>query len=324
VTPALASLHQTLKLLADPTRLRLVALLSAEELAVQELVGITASAQSRISSHLALLKRAGVVRDRKEGTWSFHSLVPLLPDGPLTPAMFDAAVRPYLDSPAGREDLARVERIREQRRQRSRATHDRLAERWVERAQEFTQGSLRAQACAALLPATATVADLGCGAGYLSSFLLAQGVAVIAVDHSQQMLATARRGLRGRIEFRQGELDRLPIGDREVDAAVAQLVWHHLPGFERAAGELFRIVRPGSAVVVTDLLPHDQDWMRDEMGDLRLGVKPDVVVAALAKAGFVEIEVRDVADRYVVSSAAGARAELALFLVRARRPAAQA
>lgn len=317
---ALATLHQTLRLLADPVRLRLVALLSAEELAVQELTAVTSLAQSRVSNHLALLKRAGLVRDRREGTWSFHSLVPCSPDGPLTPAMFDAAVRPYLESPAGHEDLRALEQVRDQRREKSRATHDLLAERWVERGQEFTLGSLRPEACAALLPATMTVADLGCGAGYLSGFLLTQGVRVIAVDHSAEMLAAARRQLRGRIEFRSGELDRLPLADHEVDAAVSQLVWHHLPSFDRAAVELFRIVRPGGSVVVTDLLPHDADWMREEMGDLRLGVKPDAVVAALARAGFKQITIRDVADRYVVSSAAGARVELSLFLVHARRP----
>src|SRR5262249_48071935 len=82
---AVQHLTTALKLLSDPTRLRLCTLLAQRELAVQELVAVTGLQQSRISNHLALLKRAGLVRDRREGTWSFHSLVEPGERGPLTP-----------------------------------------------------------------------------------------------------------------------------------------------------------------------------------------------------------------------------------------------
>jgi SAM-dependent methyltransferase len=319
VPTSIAILQTTLKLLSDPTRLRLVALLSQEELAVHELMSITGLAQSRISNHLSLLKRAGIVRDRKDGNWSFHRVEPPTDAGPLTPSIFVAAVEPWLQSPAWHQDEVALDRIREQRRERSRAAHDRLAERWVERGQEFATGSLRADAYAALVPPGLRVADLGCGAGYLTEYLVLQGAHVIAVDHSSAMLDAASRRLREGVEFRRGELDRLPLADGEVDAAFANLVWHHLPALDAGAAELARAIRPGGTAVLTDLLPHDEEWMREEMGDLRLGLKPDMVVGSLSRAGFVDVTTRVLDDRYVVESKDGRKASLPLFLVRARR-----
>lgn len=320
----LAALHQTLKLLADPTRLRLAALLAEEELSVQELMSATGLAQSRVSNHLSLLKRAGLVRDRREGTWSFHRLVEPAPDGALSPQLYEAVLVPYLESQSGKSDRAALEMLRERRRERSRRTHDRLAPEWAARGQEFRSGALRMHALAALLPRGLRLADLGCGAGYLTSFLVARGARVIAVDHSAAMLAQARRRVPQGAEFRQGEFDQLPLADGEVDGAFANLVWHHLADQDRAARELLRVVRPGGSVVITDLLPHGEEWLRERMGDLRLGVRPQIVVGALARAGFTDLVTEDVDDAYRVESPQGQPTELAMFLARGMRPAAAA
>src|SRR5262245_16702831 len=101
---SLLTLTAALRLLSDPTSLRLCGLLACGELAVQELVSVTGLQQSRISNHLALLKRAGLVRDRREGTWSFHSLVEPSERGPVSPQLFQAVVQPWLDSAEGRAD----------------------------------------------------------------------------------------------------------------------------------------------------------------------------------------------------------------------------
>ena len=89
------SLPNTLKLLAEPTRLRLVGLLALEELTVQELVAITGYPQSRTSNHLALLKRSGLVSDRREGSWSFYRLVEPAKAGPITPELYAATIGPW-------------------------------------------------------------------------------------------------------------------------------------------------------------------------------------------------------------------------------------
>lgn len=313
----LATLQTNLKLLSDPTRLRLLALLSREELAVHELVTITGLAQSRISNHLSLLRRAELVVDRKEGSWSFHRLGEVSEDSNLSPELFDAAIRPYLDSDQGRADVAALETIREQRREHSRRTHDALAERWVEVGQEFASGALRAQAYASLVPPELVVADLGCGAGFLTSYLAGRTAKVIAVDHSTKMVEAARRGVEDdRVEFRQGEMEQLPLDTDEVDAAFSNLVWHHLADVDRAAEEVARVVRPGGTAVITDLVPHQEEWMRNEMGDLRLGIRPDVVQGALARAGFTSLHTETIQDHYVVEAPDGRTVRLPLFLVR--------
>jgi len=318
-----ATLSNTLKLLSDPTRLRLLVLLGAEELAVQELVAVTGLAQSRVSNHLSLLRRAGLVRDRRDGSWSFYSLVEPTTDGPLTPELRTAVLAPFAESEEGRRDRTALDAVREQRRQRSREAHDALAERWVEVGQEFGSGAVRAEVVASALPETMVVADLGCGAGYLTAYLTERVSRVVAVDHSPNMLdAAQRRGLDpARVEFRRGELDALPLADSEVDAAFSSLVWHHLPDLEAAAREVYRVVRPGGAVVVCDLLPHQEEWMREHMGDLRLGTQPDQVVTALARAGFENLHVGASADCYRVERPGeSGPIDLPLFVVRGRRP----
>lgn len=318
---AVAQLQTTLKLLSDPVRLRLCGLLSHAELAVQELCAITGLQQSRTSNQLSRLKRAGLVRDRREGTWSFHSLVEPAEAGPLTPRLYEAVVAPYLESAESRADRKALAAVLEQRRRKSREAHDRLAERWVEVGQDFASGSLRAEVLAQAWPRGLVVADLGCGTGFLSSLLARRGAKVLAVDHSERMLAAAERAkFEGTVEFRRGELDALPLADDEVDAAFANLVWHHLPDFAAAAREVYRVVKPGGAFVVSDLEPHEAEWMRDTMGDLRLGLKADQVVGALARAGFTDLTTEPAVDRYRVTSPAGEVLELPMFLVCGRKP----
>lgn len=327
VATALASLHATLKLLSDPVRLRLCGLLAGRELVVQELCTITGLQQSRISNHLSLLKRAGLVRDRREGTWSFHSLIEPSEAGPLSPSLFEATVGPYLASPEGASDQQALAAVLDQRRQKSREMHDRLAEKWSAVGQEFVLGTVRDEVLAQAWPCGPLVADLGCGTGFLATWLAERGAQVIAVDHSERMLGEARQRARdGAVTFRRGELDALPLADGEVDAAFGNLVWHHVADLEAAAREVFRVVRPGGVLVLSDLLPHESDWMREAMGDLRLGLKPEQVVGVLARAGFQGLRTQPLVDRYRVDAPGGApdggAAEFAMFAVRGQKPAA--
>lgn len=319
---ALASLQATLKLLSDPVRLRLCAVLARAELAVQELVAITGLQQSRISNHLSLLKRAGLVRDRREGTWSFHSLVEPSEGGPLTPSLFAATVQPFVTGDEGARDSQALRAVLDQRRQKSRDMHDRLADRWSDVGQEFAVGTLRAEVLALAWPCGPAVADLGCGTGFLASWLAAHGAHVIAVDHSERMLAKAAQRANGAsLTFRRGELDALPLADGEVNAVFSNLVWHHLPDHGAAAREVFRVLAPGGACVISDLLPHEADWMREQMGDLRLGLKPEQVIGALARAGFTALRSEALTDRHRVATPDGGATDFPMFAVCGRKPA---
>ena len=177
---------------------------------------------------------------------------------------------------------------------------------------------MRAEALAALATPGLVVADLGCGAGFFSGYLGSRVERVIAVDHSPAMLREARAALSqdANVEFRAGELDALPLEDGEVDAVVANLVLHHVADFAPVVAEMARVLRPGGTAVISDLKPHGEDWMRDEMGDLRLGIEPQEVAAALEQGGFGNVVQLNVEDRYRMRSRTGRTAPLDLFLVR--------
>lgn len=323
VPAATANLPATLKLLSDPVRLRLCALLSQAELAVQELVAVTGLQQSRISNHLSLLKRAGLVRDRREGTWSFHSLVGPGASSPLTEALFAAAIAPWRAGAEGAVDTKALQAVLDQRRARSREAHDRLAARWSASGEGFALGTLRAELLAAAWPCRGPIADLGCGTGFLASWLASRGAVVVGVDHSERMLERARALCGDAVQLRLGELDALPVRDGEVAAVFANLVWHHLPDLDAAAREVLRVLQPGGTVVIGDLVPHRADWMREAMGDLRLGLEPEAVLGALLRAGAVDLRAERVADRYCATDAAGQGVEFPMFLVAGRKPTAR-
>ena len=124
------------------------------------------------------------------------------------------------------------------------------------------------------------------------------------------------------VDYRQGELEALPLEDGEVDVVFSHLVWHHLADHVACAREVLRVLRPGGIAVLSDLVPHDADWMRERMGDLRLGLKQDELVAVLARAGLQDVRAEPLVDRYRVASPAGEPAEFPLFVVRGEKPAA--
>jgi len=215
----------------------------------------------------------------------------------------------------------RLAELREERRAARRAAHDRLAGVWGGIGEDVERGSLRSEAVAALVPRVRVVADLGCGAGFLTRFLAARFERVIAVDHSEAMLAAARAslGADAPVEWRAGELESLPLADGEVDAVFSNLALGHVVDLGAVARECARSLRPGGAAVITDLRPHGEEWMKDELAVERLGIPPEEVARALEDAGFSRVEELAVEDRYRMRSASGRVARLGLFLVRGFR-----
>jgi SAM-dependent methyltransferase len=317
-------MRKLLRLLADPTRLRILAALTPEELAVSEIAETLGMGQPRVSNHLRLLRDAGALKGRREGSWTFYrNALPERPDsGPLWQAV-EAAGR---DDPALAADAERRRAVLERRRERSRA-HFAAAPAG---GASFALGCLREEAVAALAPEGWTVVDAGCGDGYLTEALADRFARVIAVDHAPGRLEEARRRLLGRkVDFRLGEIDALPVPAASADAVFLSLVLHHVPELAPALREARRVLRRGGRVVAVDLAPHGEESLREEVGDLRLGLDPDRLAAALSAAGFSNVRRLPVRDRL----RAGPRRELDLILVtgehrgdatsasRARRPA---
>ncbi len=313
-----------LRALADPLRLRILAVLGLEELAVGELAEVLAISQPRVSHHLRMLRGAGLVRVRREGAWTFCSLEPIARGAPAEGLLqaVEEALGP--DGP-DEADRQRLERVLGARRERTRSFFEQAAGRWERFEPRFEGSGLRQQALSMLLADGLVLADIGCGTGFMARELARRAARVILVDPSAAMLEKARTGLdrnlRARVEFRVGDLERLPLAAQEVDGAFANLVLHHVSDLVATLAELRRVIRGGGTLVVSDLLPHEEDWLREEQADLRLGLEPAKLAKLALQAGFADAVAEPAADRLRVRSKGGQEALLPLFVLRARKRA---
>ncbi len=310
------ALQRVFKTFLDPTRLRILALLEREELAVQELMDVLGMAQSRVSRHLSILREAGLLRDRRDGTYVFYRFAP--PSEGLWREAWALAQRSLADDPRIERDAAALDRVVQERATRARSFFDSVGPEWDALRKVFDDDVLRARAVARLVDPSLRVADIGTGTGILAIELSRLGLAVVAVDNSARMLDAARAkieaaGLTG-IELRRGEATALPLADGEVDAALAHMVLHYLPSPADAVREMARIVSPGGPVVAVDFVRHEHEWMRQELGVTWLGFADDEVEGWFADAGLVDFR-RDVHE-----GTSGGRDLPATFIASARRP----
>jgi len=280
-------LQKIFKTLSDPTRVRVLALLEQEELAVQELMDVLGMAQSRVSRHLAILREAGLLHDRRDGTYVFYRFA--VPEsGPWREA-WNLARSATREDPTRERDDAALAQVMQARATRTRDFFDAVGPEWDALRKVFNDDIARSRAIARLIDRGMTVADVGTGTGILAAELCRLGLHVVAVDHSARMLDAARckldeEGLTG-VEFRQGAASDLPLADDEVDAALAHMVLQHLPSPGEAIREMARIVRPGGTVVVVDFVGHDHEWMRQELGVTWLGFEQGEIEGWFRDAG---------------------------------------
>jgi len=292
-TPAAEALQKVFKTLADPTRVRILRLLEQEELIVGELMDILSMAQSRVSRHLAILREAGLLSDRREGTFVAYRLV-LPEDGPWRDAWILARESLRGDPTAERDDtlLRRALAARKARTDTGRSFFDAVGPEWDALRTVFGDELLRARATAALVPPRLQVADIGTGTGVLALELASLGLDVVGIDQSEGMLEAARGkwaaiedDATGSVEFRNGDAHALPLADESVDAAFAHMVLHSLEEPELAIREMARIVRPGGQVILVDFLAHDHTWMEKDLGLLWLGFEPAALRGWIDSAG---------------------------------------
>lgn len=288
---------ERLSALAEPIRLRILRVLETQELSVGEVSSVVQLPQSTVSRHLKMLNEGGWLARRSEGTATFYRLT--LDDLPIEARALWLAVRDQLGSSADlAEDARRVQSVLAERRADSQAFFGRVAGEWDDlRTQlfgdRFTQAGLLS-----LVNPTWAVADLGCGTGNASELLAPYVQRVMAVDQSEAMLAAARKRLTGQpnVEFVAGSLDRLPLADASVDAAVCVLVLHHLDDPGAALREMRRILRTqhgGGCGLVIDMLEHDRAEYRHAMGHKHMGFSKARVLGMLKDAGFTFTTHRD-------------------------------
>src|SRR6202522_2681012 len=265
----MASIVKSLRVLGDINRLRMWLLLSQEELSVAELQEILGMGQSSISTHLAQLKHAGLVEDRRTGKNSWYRSKP-----------GDAGVSRLLGAlqneelAESRQDQAALELVLRKRQDKTRAFFDDMAGRL---GREYVPGrswKSIAEALLQLLPPM-VIADLGAGEGAFSLLLAQRAQQVIAVDNSDKMgelgSALAQRHGVTTLEYRKGDLEAVPIADGAVDLALFSQSLHHAIHPERAVAEAWRILKPGGRVTILDLLQHRFAEAREIYADAWLG-----------------------------------------------------
>lgn len=284
-SPALATLFQAL---ADPTRLRLLRLLDGNELRVQELVEVLGLAQPTVSRHLGVLLRRGLVRRRREGSWTFYSLdrsTPLFAPGSL-----GGAVQERLrDAAVGASEIERLERCLEARAVRSREFYARMAPEWDGLRAGLAIEGLHVRLLGGVLRGRLDIVDAGTGTGALLPVLAGAARRLVGVDRSPEMLVEAGRRVHqlglGAVRLVRADIARLPLPDASADAVCSALALHHAPRPEAVLAEFTRVVRPGGTVVLSDLVEHGEEWMRSELAHVWLGFPMERVEAWCAAAG---------------------------------------
>jgi ubiquinone/menaquinone biosynthesis C-methylase UbiE len=173
------------------------------------------------------------------------------------------------------------------------AFFDRVSSQWdTMRSSFYNSGVIDALAARARIDKAMTVADVGTGTGFVAAGLGPLAARVIGIDNSAPMLAVAAGnfdalGIDNALVV-QGDLDRLPLPDDSVDAAVANMVLHHAPDPAAMVAEMTRVTRPGGWVAITDADSHNHEWMRTEQADLWLGFSPGDTASFFADARLLE------------------------------------
>ena len=290
----MASTINFLRLLADPTRLRLLLLLEEEELSVAELQDILGMGQSRISSHLAQLKRAGVVEDRRAGKNVYYGLTTR--GGPDARAAKVSELTRALarEMPETQRDRTALKVLLRKRQDKAREYFDQLAGRFGRSYCPGRSWQALAHTTIALLPPLC-VADLGAGEGTLSQLLAKTARKVIAVDNAPKMVEfgsqlAKRHGFKN-LEYRLGDIEDPPIAKSSVDLAIFSQALHHAIHPERAIAAAHRILKKTGRIVVLDLLSHRFEKARELYADHWLGFSEVQLHQWLEEADFKDIEV---------------------------------
>ncbi|MFT7668440.1 MAG: ubiquinone/menaquinone biosynthesis C-methylase UbiE [Planctomycetota bacterium] len=280
-----------LKALGDENRLRILNLLSHEELHGSDLMEILNMGQSRVSTHLNLLKEVELVVDRRAGRRSYYSTKPGAP-------LVAEALICCQSTPEFQADVAGLQALKERRKQETRSYFDRVSKGFGE---ENLPGRTWEGLCRSLIKLLprGRYADLGIGDGLLTMMLAEIAEEVTAVDLSAGMLAqlkqrAAQKGLTNIVTV-EGDIDDLPLSNNSYDYAVLSQALHHSQHPESALHEAVRILKPGGKLLVIDLLAHNEEWVREKLQDRQQGFTDTKLKELLINSGLEMVNVQRVA-----------------------------
>jgi len=285
-----------LSLLPDQTRLRLIAILESQELSVAECQEVLNIGQSRISSHLAQLRAAGLLRSRRDGQRVFYQLTPDLDAS--TRQILQVAIQAAREIPAATRDQTSLALVIKKRQEKSvqyfNTIAGRLGRNYCPGRSWEAVGHLLIQLISPLV-----IADLGAGEGLLSQMLAIRAKKVIAVDNSPRMVEVgsglARKNGLDRLEYRLGDLENPPIKAASVDLVILSQALHHAVHPPRALAAAHKILKSGGRICILDLNEHQFEKARELYADLWLGFSEAALHQMLQQAGFREVQISIVA-----------------------------
>lgn len=290
-------IESIMRALADPTRLRIMRLLSAMELAVGELAHVLGQSQPRVSRHIAILCDAGLAERRREGSWVF-----------LRQAISDKGARSLAretarmlaaaeaDDAAFAElcaaDRRHLSEIRDAREKSAAEYFARHAEQWDQLRAMLTPAEQVENALVELLGESplGRLLDIGTGTGRIAELLAPQAEHVVALDKSPEMLRLARARLQdlpaGDVELVQGDFGALPFAGDSFDTVVFHQVLHYAQEPAYALAEAARVCRAGGRIAIVDLAAHGREELRSRHAHARLGFREEQVAGMFRDNGF--------------------------------------
>jgi DNA-binding transcriptional ArsR family regulator len=293
----LASTSTLLRLLSDPTRVRLLALLEREELTVAELSDVLRLAQPRVSTHLAKLKEADLVRDRRAGVSAYYRFNSELD---AKSSAFLHALRETIDDSMLKSDAQRLPKVLAERA-RDAGWADSVAGDMERHYSPGRTWEALARALAGLIDC-GDVLDIASGDGALAELLAPHARSIVCVDSGERVVNAARARLTPftNVEIELGDMHALDLGTRCFDLVLSMhaLTYSHTPA--QAIAEAAHVLKPGGRLLVTTLARHAH----------RTAVAP----FDHRNLGFKETELRDFAHKAGLEVLSCAR------LTRERRP----
>jgi ArsR family transcriptional regulator len=277
---------EALRAAGEPTRLRVLLLLSGEELSVMELSGILNQSQPRVSRHLKLMTDAGLIERFPDGARVYYRLS----SDPLARRLIDT-VLDLLDSSAGAADDRRLEDVRRDREVAADAYFERVAPQW-DRMRSLYVCETAVEA--AILRAVGEgpfqrVVDLGTGSGRMLTLLGKKARMSVGLDLSQNMLNIARTNVSkaglDKVELRHGDIFATRLPQQSADLVLVHQVLHYLADPAAAVAEAARLVMPGGRLLIIDFAPHELEHLREEHQHRRLGFADEEMRRWLSEAG---------------------------------------
>lgn len=307
-TLSFEKLNAVLRGAAEPTRLRILALLTRTELTVSDLTDILRQSQPRISRHLRLLTEAGLVQRAREGSWAFFRL----PEDDSSAELVRSLVaRLDLHDPVMVRDGERLAEVRQARAEVAQAYFRAHAGEWDRiRDLHVADAAVEEAIVAALADAPfRSLLDLGTGTGRILELFAPHIERGLGIDLSPAMLSIARARLdRAGLQHcsvRHGDIFDLRSPRDSFDVVIIHQVLHFLDDGGRAIGEAARVLGPGGRLLVVDFAPHELEFLREQHAHRRLGFPPEIVTQWMSAAGLDPVSCRtlhpDKRDKIAVS-----------------------